>query len=407
MTGRVVFKTFVLLLAFWPGVVFSLPNVAILKDFTYRVLTERSDGLSSGSGVAVNGDGYIITNMHVIDEAMKVSVSVEGDSTETGAVVVAESPELDLAVIKISKDTPIFASISDFKPLDGENVWAVGYPGAADAVSMVPSSSITRGVLSRAFEGSWERQKLIMILQHTADISPGNSGGGLFNECGELIGINTAVATNRITYDQSGVVVDVTTSAGIYFASGAKALLAFLAENNITVKTVDGQCKPEIPLVSVWQNRELTVTLVVLSVGMIIALLLSARSRKVIVKSVSKLVRQSAEGKKSLTRLDVSVSLASKQGIKKSFNIRPGVGVVVGRHPMLSDFVIDEDEVSMRHLRITVDKNNHFYAEDLNSLNGTKVSGVDINPCEAVWFDDGSEICVGRSILTVYLRRDV
>lgn len=143
-----------------------------------------------GSGVIVSDDGYILTNNHVIEGAEEIQVSLY-DGTELDAEIVGADPASDIAVLKISSDDLTAIPLGNSDELRvGEMVLAIGSPlqtQFANTVSMGIVSAIGRtGVELNQFEN---------YIQTDAAINPGNSGGPLINVDGELIGINTAIAS--------------------------------------------------------------------------------------------------------------------------------------------------------------------------------------------------------------------
>jgi serine protease Do len=143
-----------------------------------------------GSGVIVSNDGYILTNNHVIDGAEEIRVSLfNGD--ELDAEIVGADPASDIAVLKISGNGFTAVPLGNSDELRvGEMVLAIGSPlqnQFANTVSMgIVSASGRTGVGLNQFEN---------YIQTDAAINPGNSGGPLINVDGELIGINTAIAS--------------------------------------------------------------------------------------------------------------------------------------------------------------------------------------------------------------------
>lgn len=140
---------------------------------------------SVGSGIILSPDGLILTNSHVIrgggSEGWKVRMS---DSQELSATVVhagAGQGDIfrDLALVRINGATNLpIATLAGGQPQEGEQVWAIGAPYARPEV-------VTRGVLKRLTQDG--------IILTSAEVHPGNSGGPLLNQQGEVIGINTAV----------------------------------------------------------------------------------------------------------------------------------------------------------------------------------------------------------------------
>ena len=144
----------------------------------------------AGSGVIYSSDGYIITNNHVIENARTVNVKTS-DGTEYSAVVIGTDPENDVAVIKIDATglKPAILGNSDDLKL-GETAIAIGNPLGT------LGGTVTSGIISaKSREITVEGQQMT-LMQTNAAISPGNSGGGLFNISGQLIGIVNAKYTN-------------------------------------------------------------------------------------------------------------------------------------------------------------------------------------------------------------------
>jgi len=142
----------------------------------------------SGSGVIVSADGYILTNNHVISGADEISV-VMGNGDRFDAKVVGSDPQTDLAVIKVdAKDLPV-ATLGDSDRIEvGEWVLAVGNPFELQ-------NTVTAGIISARGRSGMGLAPYEDFIQTDAAINPGNSGGPLVNLDGEVIGINTAIAT--------------------------------------------------------------------------------------------------------------------------------------------------------------------------------------------------------------------
>lgn len=139
-----------------------------------------------GSGVVISGDGYILTNNHVVEGAKEVQVTFD-NQTEYQARVIGRDPMTDLAIVKIdaAENLP-FATIGDSEQMKvGDWVMAVGNPFGL-------GTTVTSGIISAKGRvigaGPYDD-----FIQTDAPINPGNSGGPLFNMKGEIIGINTAI----------------------------------------------------------------------------------------------------------------------------------------------------------------------------------------------------------------------
>ena len=146
----------------------------------------------SGSGVIISNDGYIVTNNHVVGFADNIKVTLS-DGKEYKATKIGTDPATDLAVIKIEgRDLPLlkYGKSSDLRI--GEWVLAVGNPFS------YLKSTVTAGIVSavgRDLDIIKGEKTIEEFIQTDAAVNPGNSGGALVNLKGELIGINTAIAT--------------------------------------------------------------------------------------------------------------------------------------------------------------------------------------------------------------------
>ena len=165
-------------------------------DMFYRFFgvppqTERR-GTALGSGVIVDRKGYILTNNHVVEQGEEIMVRLI-DNREYEAEIVGADPKSDLAVIKIKADdlAPIVLGDSDALRI-GEWVLAIGSPFSDNL-----DHTVTAGIVSaKGRSNILDADIYQSFIQTDAAINPGNSGGALVNIRGELIGINTAIATN-------------------------------------------------------------------------------------------------------------------------------------------------------------------------------------------------------------------
>jgi len=159
----------------------------------------KSNGtqMASGSGVIIGSDGYIVTNNHVINDAEKITVTLNNNKTYD-AKVIGSDAGTDIALIKVDADgLPAVAMGNSDHVKIGEWVLAVGNPFNL-------TSTVTAGIVSaksrniHILEGNPDKNvfPIESFIQTDAAVNPGNSGGALVNSKGELIGINTAIASN-------------------------------------------------------------------------------------------------------------------------------------------------------------------------------------------------------------------
>lgn len=158
-----------------------------------------------GSGVLITADGYILTNNHVIEGAVEKGLRVVlSDKREYPAKVVGVDSSTDLAVIKINGTDLPKVTVGDSETLDvGEWVLAIGNPFRL-------RSTVTAGIvsaLSRDVQIINDQMRIESFIQTDAAINRGNSGGALVNTSGQLIGINTAIASQTGTYQGYGFAV--------------------------------------------------------------------------------------------------------------------------------------------------------------------------------------------------------
>jgi serine protease Do len=166
---------------------------------------------AKGSGVLVTSSGYVLTNFHVIDGATKIAVRLY-DHREFDAKVVGRDQDTDLAVLKITSDKELpFARFGDSDKLRvGDWVLAVGSPFGLE-------QTVTAGIISakdRETEGG--ATAFQQFLQTDAAINPGNSGGPLVNLSGEVVGINTQIATRTGAFSGIGFALPSSTAIDIY-----------------------------------------------------------------------------------------------------------------------------------------------------------------------------------------------
>lgn len=153
-----------------------------------------STGSGEGSGVVLSKDGYIVTNNHVVESARGGTVTVTlSDGKKVKGKVIGTDPRTDLAVVKAEATDLKPATFADSNRVAvGDTVLAIGSP-------LGLQGSVTSGIISakdRIIRAGETPNSLSGLLQTDAPINPGNSGGALVNTNGEVVGINTAIATS-------------------------------------------------------------------------------------------------------------------------------------------------------------------------------------------------------------------
>ena len=152
--------------------------------------------MASGSGVIISPDGYIVTNNHVVDDAVNVQVILD-DNRQFTAKVIGKDPNTDIALVKIDANNLPYLTWGDSDALKlGQWVLAVGNPFNL-------TSTVTAGIVSAKSRSIGINQgplPLESFIQTDAAVNPGNSGGALVNTDGELVGINSAIASQTGSY---------------------------------------------------------------------------------------------------------------------------------------------------------------------------------------------------------------
>jgi Do/DeqQ family serine protease len=158
-------------------------------------------GAGAGSGVIVSSQGYIVTNNHVIENASEIEV-ILNDNSKYAAKVVGTDPSTDIAVLKIEGSNFPAIPIGNSDDLKiGEWVLAVGNPfNLTSTVTAGIVSAKARNINLLSERNSKEVVPIESFIQTDAAVNPGNSGGALVNTRGELIGINTAIASQTGSY---------------------------------------------------------------------------------------------------------------------------------------------------------------------------------------------------------------
>ena len=157
---------------------------------------QQRERVTSGSGVIIREDGYIVTNNHVIDGADRIQVTTNTNQTYD-AVVVGTDPATDVALLKVDANGLPTISFGDSDKLRlGEWVIAIGSPYNL-------RSTITAGIVSakgRSMPNTSGEFRIESFIQTDAAVNPGNSGGALVDKNGKLVGINTAIISQTGSY---------------------------------------------------------------------------------------------------------------------------------------------------------------------------------------------------------------
>lgn len=255
-----------LILAAWWGS--AVADRAIAQEFIKSVqpsvyyISVRGQSVSGkGTGFLISGNRFLATNYHVIRGATEYTILVLhsvtiGAKVETirriRAQFVTALPDKDLAILRADEDLPgSVLPLAGYDPDAAAQVVAIGYPGAAEIVTrqdgMEPSdliATVTLGNVSRVVPNA-AIQAGAKLVQHTAPINHGNSGGPLFDACGTVVGVNTFGPANRARVD--GQQLKITVPQGIFFSVHSGDLAGLALSVNLPIRTNSAPCKPGAP----------------------------------------------------------------------------------------------------------------------------------------------------------------
>jgi serine protease Do len=205
-----------------------------IMDFFRRQLPQRPV-YAVGSGFIVDKRGYIITNSHVIDEAERITVKLDSGEEFNATVVGTDGrEETDLAILKIDarRDLPFLKLGDSDKAEVGDWVLAIGSPFGL-------SKSVSAGIISQTRRETPNASPFQRFIQTDAVINPGNSGGPLVNMDGEVIGVNSQIATATGEYAGVGFALPSNESANVYdqIVKSGKVRRGYLGAYLDSVKT--------------------------------------------------------------------------------------------------------------------------------------------------------------------------
>ena len=188
------------------GSVVNITSVAMAFDFFYGLVPQKGQG----SGFIIDKEGHILTNYHVIEGARQVEVTLHGHKKPLPASVIGTDQAHDLAVLQVKAAGLQPMTLGDSSSLQvGQKVYAIGNPFGF-------SGTLTRGIVS-SIRGVKEPDGMEIedAIQTDAAINPGNSGGPLLNWHGEVIGINTMIASNAGQSAGIGFAIPINTAKAV------------------------------------------------------------------------------------------------------------------------------------------------------------------------------------------------
>ncbi len=399
----------------------AAPDSSTYDGAVVRVISASAGGeiVGTGSGFFVD-ELHVVTNQHVVSgegmaAAPMISIVLAGGRDWLPASVRWEDEGIDLAVLRTSPGRGRSSVALNLGGLTrGMDVYAVGYPGSADRASGdLLQSTLTDGILSKPpFEARWGAQGsgTVSMLQHTAAISPGSSGGPLLDDCGSVLGVNTGGGVTEI-HDAAGNIIGATSAQGIFLALHASELSRALDRWSVDYR-VAGACSSSGTSAAghpATTGAAWIVAFVVAILGA--ALFLGLRRRRF---PAARPMAGSHDGVQDGTPdtppgeapVSLDPALAGNTLRLTGMGDAPHLaldlqelrsavhGLSFGRQSDLVDSPLAVEGLSRRHFRVRLDQGRTF-VEDLNSTNGTFVNGQRLTPYRGRQLRAGDELAAG------------
>lgn len=406
-----------------------------------QIYTLQKKGVGSGTGFVLNEGGYIATNNHVIDGAKSIYANLDGQSinlkdalTHPNAEVIWRNAALDLAIVRIPPSPQLHAlTLASVTPKKGDTVFAIGYPGAADqneygGLDITSNSTFTKGVLSRSFNGSWGAERApLEVLQHSAEVSWGNSGGPLVDECSRVIGVNTQISLKGKAFiDTKDKTIQIRAQApGVYFASHIKELTEQLDNRGIVHNISSDVCLPTEEVLQQTQERFQSILLTTVIVGLFgflglasfIFIYLRKHPASPVAHALNNVSRRLSSRRHEspahpgaqqparhappniiLDGLDSETGQRYRVVIDST--LLAGGAVLVGREPNRVQVTIDHVEVSRVHLALRW-TGDELQVIDQGSTNGTFINGKRVSTSSPSNIQNGDQLKLGALDLRV------
>ena len=373
-----------------------------------RVVVRMAQGVATGSGYVLEATGrsspayHFLTNNHVIDGGKVIEVVYAGESELYffDAEVLRASVKHDMALLRMTprdghKFKPEVLPLAEYVVEQGDAVYAMGFPGFADDFIArkgdlsIYEPTLTSGIVGKVFSGLWfNSNATVEQLQHSAAINPGNSGGPLVNECGTVVGLNTAGHK---------------TANDAFLSSSAKTILDFLegtvADPTMKDRACSGFGNLPLSLNTLFVAGALLLTAGLAFVGYTRKGAMPAGAPGGVRPggmsprpSPSPSPRRSSSAKPMLRVIiqGKSVGLTSDQLTK---------GVMFGRGTHV-DVPVDHPKLSREHAELRL-RNRKLYVIDQGSTNGTTVDGKRLEKKTPRQVNTASKVSLGGVDLTL------
>ena len=377
--------------------------ISLADRSVVRVLNLEAKGdslyiVGMGSGVLIDDDGHVLTNEHVVEGSDEVYVQWKqgsGTGRDARAKVVRRDKSIDLALLRVEGIDAAPMPFAYGTPGKGSEVYAVGFPGAADLNLQDPfddahkryvEATVTQGIVSRLLTRELPDHPDIPLVQHSAVTSSRSSGGALINTCGELIGIS---AMTGIDSSAQGDIVKV---SGFSFAIQGPTVAEFARRGGASPAVANRSCSAETSTLPASMSSNQAAASTTTSAGNI--------TPRTWITAMTLLVLSGAIGTVGLVIYRRNLQTPARDHANhppatptvRSWEImgRTEAGAVVrsvvieGRHdaqrPLVigreagAGLVIDDAAISRRHAKLYVES-GRLWCADLGSVNGTILDG--------------------------------
>jgi len=348
-----------------------------------------------GTGFVVANNGVIATNYHVVEDAKSIyllTMAVGETPVEHQATILWVSPELDLALLSATSIKLAPLTLFNGVPEKGDQVFAIGFPGNANR-NYAPDrleSTATQGIIGRYFESSLsDSNKKFGIVQHSAPINKGNSGGPLVDACGRVVGINTQITLGRVILDpKSGA--HVLQSDGIGFAINASELVNALKAQNIIGLISSEACSTSSRALGQDADARTNWVFFFVLIGTLglagIALVIAMKKPTILRESYTQYIKRAKPSTQVATPSAKLTNWAlvgkTEKGLPLYLQIDKATienrELTIGRDSSSCELVIDDPSVSRKHATI-ISLAGRLMVSDINSTNGTYIDARKIS----------------------------
>ena len=382
-------KTKILLL----GVTFLILSLDVSANNTNNrddgvvllVVVKNGKGIGLGTGFVI-APQTIVTNFHVagVDDVVVLTPGKKENVKLLKTTKLWGSADYDLQLLRVNNLNTAPLNVTTALISKGSDIKAIGFPAVAEDPIEFDGveSTVTKGIVGRIIEASWnEGGPKFNVIQHSAPINKGNSGGPLLDLCGSVVGINTRKASSDVIV-RSGVGIT-SQSEGIFFASSIDVLLNELKKLNIspTIKSEPSEftVNPHSStLITEFQNSKfITVSVIGALLLAGLAVFFSLKRKEIIRETFTQFQRRSASKEvpiKNVSQNKYQLSGNDSNGriirilIDHKFSL--GSRIRIGRDPNLVNISINDQTVSREHAVIEINQSG-LKVCDLNSTNGT------------------------------------